>query len=96
MSKEAPRFHPVDDTETEARAREVQLLINAIEPDPRWQPWFVSDEASLFDCLGNDEADMRRRLSFYFGRDPGVDLRQPVWLVVERLRAIFPAWPYDE
>jgi hypothetical protein len=83
-------------TETQARAREIQLLINVIEPDPRWQPRFVSDEASLLDCLGNDADDIRRRLSFYFGRDPGVDLRQPAWLVVDRLKATFPAWPYDE
>jgi hypothetical protein len=96
MSEEAPRLRPANDTETEARAREVQLLINVIEPDSRWQPIFVSDKASLRDCLGKDEDDMRRRLSFYFGRDPGVDLRLPAWVVVDRLKAVFPEWPYDE
>jgi hypothetical protein len=96
MSDDTPRLRPADDSETQARLREVQLLINVIEPDPRWQPTFVSDRASLLDCLGNDEPDMLRRLAFYFGRPPGVDLREPVWRVVDRLKALFPDWPYDE
>jgi hypothetical protein len=95
MPDDSPKLRAADTTETEARAREVQLLINIIEPDPRWQPMFVSDLASLLDCLGNDQDDMRRRLSFYFGRDPGIDLRQPAWRVVDRLKSAFPAWPYD-
>ena len=70
MSEETPRLRLADDTETEARGREVQLLINIIEPDPRWQPLVVSDRASLLDCLGNDEGDMLRRLTFYFGQIP--------------------------
>ena len=96
MPEKPPKFRSADTTETEARAREVQLLINVIEPDPRWQPTFVSDLASLLDCLGNDEEDMRRRLSFYFGRDLVIDLRQPSWRVVDRLKSVFPSWPYNE
>jgi len=29
------------DDETKKRSREIQLLINLIEPDPKMQPWFV-------------------------------------------------------
>ena len=96
MSEEAPRLRPADDTQTQTRAREVQLLVNVVEPDPRWQPSFISDKASLLDCLGNEEDDMRRRLAFYFGRNSDVDLRQPVWRVVDQLKASFPEWPYNE
>jgi hypothetical protein len=96
MSEERPHLRLAEATKTEARSREIQLLINIIEPDPRWQPSFVSDKASLLDCLGNDEDEMLRRLSFYFGRDPDIDLRQPAWAVVDRLKATFPTWPYHE
>ena len=96
MSEESPKLRAADDTRTEAYAREIQLLINVIEPDPRWQPMFVSDLASLLDCLGNEEDEIRRRLAFYFGSDPGIDLRQPAWRVVDRLKSTFPEWPYDE
>ena len=96
MSEEAPRLRPADDTQTQIRTREVQLLVYVIEPDPRWQPSFISDKASLLDCLSNDEDDMRRRLAFYFGRNAEVDLRQPVWRVVDQLKGSFEEWPYDE
>jgi hypothetical protein len=35
--------------ETEARKREVQLLINISEPDPQYQPLILTDEASILD-----------------------------------------------
>ena len=32
------------------RPREMQLLINVIVPDPRYQPYYLSDDATLFNA----------------------------------------------
>ena len=89
MPEEQPkRFEIAPDTEIKRRVREVQLLLNVVEPDPDYQPLVLTDEASLFDAVGHEEDEIRRRLELYFravlrlrleraalalgGRDPGV------------------------
>ncbi len=61
------RFEIAPDTEVQRRAREVQLLLNVIEPDPEYQPFVLTDEASVFDAVGHEEDEIRRRLELYFG-----------------------------
>ena len=80
-------------TETESRRREVQLLINIAEPDPEYQPFIVTDEASLLDAVATDASDIERRLTAYFGHSLGLDLRAPIWRVVEAIKRIRPGWP---
>ena len=36
-------------TEIAKRDREVHLILNVVEPDPDYQPVFISDEATFFD-----------------------------------------------
>jgi hypothetical protein len=50
-------------SETEARQREVQLLINIAQPDPKYQPFIVTDEASLLVLFDLDE----HSISFWSG-----------------------------
>jgi len=50
-------FEIAPDTEIQRRAREVQFLLNVVEPDPEYQPFVLTDEASLFDAVGHDEDD---------------------------------------
>ena len=45
-------FEIAPDTEIQRWAREVQFLLNVIEPDPEYQPFVLTDEASLFDAVG--------------------------------------------
>ena len=87
--------HPpfTGDPETRKRAREVQLLVNIIEPDPEYQPAFVSDEATLLDCLGTPEDEMLKRLAAHFGSQFDHDLRQPVWKFVDQLKVSYIGWP---
>ena len=81
--------------ETDLRRREVQLLINIAEPDPEYQPFIVTDEASLLDAVAADASDVERRLIAYFGHSLGLDLRTPIWRVVDAIKRIRPGWPDD-
>ena len=82
-------------SETERRKRAVQLLINLAEPDPEYQPFFLSDEANLFDAVGTAPELIQQRLDAYFGERLPVSLRLPVYQLVDAIRAIRPEWPED-
>lgn len=79
--------------EIERRSREVQLLMNVVEPDPEYQAFFLSDEASILDICGADQALIERRLEAYFGVPFPCPLNAPLWQVVDRLKQMFPQWP---
>lgn len=81
--------------ETEARSREIQLLINVVEPDPEYQPVGLTDEASLLDAVATSDDDMLRRLSAYFRADLELDLRMPIWRLVDVIKRMRPGWPDD-
>lgn len=80
-------------TETERRAREVQILVNIIEPDPELQPFLLTDEASPLEVSGTEPEVIRGRLEFYFRRPLPVPLTTPLWQLVDALRDAFPGWP---
>ena len=84
-----------DSSQTEARRREVQLLINIAEPDPEYQPFVLTDEASLLDAVASGPEEITRRLCAYFGADLKLDLRTPVWRLVETIKHLIPGWPDD-
>jgi hypothetical protein len=90
------RFEIAPDTEIGRRAREVQLLLNVVEPDPGYQPFVLTDEASVFDAVGHDEDEIRRRLELHFGRAVALDLSVPLWRLVDEIRAWRPGWPEEE
>jgi hypothetical protein len=90
------RFEIAPHTEIQRRAREVQLLLNLVEPDPEHQPFVLTDEASLFDAVGREEDEIRRRLELYFGRPFAFDLSLPIWRLVDEIRAWRPGWPEEE
>jgi hypothetical protein len=37
------------------RQREIDILVNVIEPDPHYQRLFISDRAMVFDAFGDWE-----------------------------------------
>ena len=82
-------------TETEARKREVQLLINLVEPDPVYQPFVLTDEASLLDAVPTEPDEISRRLNAYFGADLALDLGSPVWRLVDHIKRLRPGWPEE-
>jgi hypothetical protein len=81
--------------ETERRSREIQLLINVVEPDPEYQPILITDEATFFDAIGVDSDVIKRRLDFYFGRKLGISLHLPLWKFVDQAKDFMPGWPDD-
>ena len=80
-------------SETELRQREIQLLINVVEPDPEYQPMFVSDEATFLDVCGSDIDEINERLCFYFKAQLSADIKQPLWKFVDAAKKQFPGWP---
>jgi hypothetical protein len=79
--------------ETESRKREVQLLINVVESDPQYQAFILTDEASLLDCVLAEPSEIYRRLNTYFLADLGLDIRIPVWRLVDCIKQLRPGWP---
>jgi len=90
------RFEAAPDPEVGRRAREVQLLLNVVEPDPEYQPFVLTDASSACDAVGHQEAEIRRRLELYFGRPVALDLGVPLWRLVDDIRAWLPGWPEEE
>jgi hypothetical protein len=80
---------------TEARKREIQLLINIAEPDPQYQPFILTDEASFLDAVATEPTAISRRLDAYFGKQLGLDLHLPLWRLVDRIKQLLPQWPDD-
>jgi hypothetical protein len=87
------KIEPAPSIKTEARKREVQLIINLVEPDPEYQPFILTDEASLLDAVATEPHEISRRLNDYFGTDLGLDLGTPVWRLVDRIKQLRPGWP---
>ena len=79
--------------EIESRAREVQLIINVVEPDPEYQPTFISDEACFYDITGKDEKEVEANLRHYFKGELPAQLNTPVWQFIEIVKRRYPGWP---
>lgn len=79
--------------ETEKFSREIQLLINVVEPDPGYQPFFVSDDACFFDITGATEQEIEAKLRFYFKGELPAALKTPLWRFAEIVKSQYPEWP---
>lgn len=83
-----------NDAEILKRKREVLIIINIIEPDPDYQPTFISDKATLFDLFGHNECEMRERLTLYFKNIvPSLDLTLPLWKLIDAIKIKINTWP---
>lgn len=87
------RIEVAPTVETELRAREVQLLLNIIEPDPDLQAFLVTDEASALDVSSHSAEVVRARLETYLRRPLPMSLRTPLWILVDAIRRELPGWP---
>lgn len=81
--------------ETEARRREIQLLINIAEPDPQYQPFILTDEASILDAISTEPTAIAHRFDTYFDMEMKLDLSLPLWRLVDRIKQLLPQWPDD-
>jgi hypothetical protein len=60
-----------------------------------YQPFILADEASLLDAVATAPDVIAKRLVDYFGVDLSLDLRLPVWQLVDQIRRLRPSWPDD-
>jgi hypothetical protein len=79
--------------EIDKRKREIQLLLNVVEPDPELQPFLLTDEATFFDAVGDPEQEIRRRLDFYFGQRLPLSLKLPLWQFADEVKRLVVGWP---
>ena len=93
MDLRGKKIEFADTSEVEEREREVRYIFNIVQPDPDYQPIFLSDESTLLDATIHDEAECRRRLECYFGSPFPFGLHQPVWRLVDDIKQCFPGWP---
>lgn len=77
----------------QARAREIQLIINLLVPDISCQPWYLADDASVLDIYNQRPMTIESRLKAYFGKDFHIEIKQPLWRFVDQIKAMFPEWP---
>jgi hypothetical protein len=80
-------YHLASDVEVMKRRSECERLLRAIcEPDDF--PWFVSDEATVFEVCMVEEAEILTRLTNSYGAAiSAADLALPIWQLAERLDA---------
>jgi len=95
MTSSPPNVTHAPSTETLARGREVQLLINIAEPDPEFQPFALTDEASLLDAVCTPPTEIARRLDAYFRGNLELNLALPLWRLVDAVKRLRPGWPDD-
>ena len=93
MPSSPPTSEHVPSTETLARGREVQLIINIAEPDPELQPFVLTDAASLLDAVPTPPIEIVRRLDAYFRADLELNLALPLWRLVDVIKRLRPGWP---
>lgn len=80
-------------SETDRRSRELQLLLNIIEPDPVYQATIFDDIACALDVSPNSRSVVQERLECYLGFSlPGM-LRMPLWRLVDAIAERCPGWP---
>ena len=80
---------------SKTKRREIEILVNIIAPDSKYQPWYLADEADLFAVRDQSEKVIRPRLEGYFGKPLKFEIRnrQPLWELVDEIKKLYPDWP---
>ena len=81
---------------SEKRKREIQFLINIVEPDPEYQPFFISDEATFLDLVSNEPTEISKKIESYFNNNFKINLSLPAWRIVDFIKDKVLNWPDSE
>ena len=84
-----------EQTENDRCKREIQILVNIIQPDPQYQPLLLTGQATPFQIYELSERTIRERLEGYFRCPLPIPLASPLWQIVDALKARHPGWPDD-
>ncbi len=90
--KKQASFELASSTEIESRQADVDALVAIIEPDPEFRPYFLSDEASVFEVTMDSEEEILARLTARIGKGIDFSLHEPLWRIVDHLNATRPDW----
>lgn len=74
--------------------REIQLLFNIVQPDPKYQPSTKHISESLTECFNLEENVLQKRLMQYFGDSFDIPINQPLPDLVEQINATYKDWLY--
>ncbi|CAH0535132.1 hypothetical protein VST7929_02793 [Vibrio stylophorae] len=91
MSEHLSQFE--DNHHSQAVGREIQLLINLLEPDPALQPTWVSDEDCFFDICTLTRKEIEEKLRIYFRGELPADVSLPLWRFIAKVQEQYPSWP---
>jgi hypothetical protein len=68
------------------RKQELNILINVIESDSQYQPYFISDKATVYDVFGHSEQELRNSLETYFKMKLDISFDLPIWKLIDVLK----------
>lgn len=88
------QIEPADDTETFERISYIRELIGYFAGEAVAKNAFVSDESYLADfyVIGDTDEQAKEEIWKNFPRKFDIDMRAPIYQVVDRIRAEFPGW----
>lgn len=72
--------------------REIQLLFNIVQPDPKYQPSTKRISDCLTECFNLEEKVLQNRLMQYFGDSFDIPINQPLPDLVEQINEKYKDW----
>ena len=72
--------------------REIQLLFNLVQPDPKFQPDPRRIGETLPECFNLDQEVLLLRLKQYFGESFDLQINQPLPDLVEEINSKYKDW----
>ena len=84
------------ENEIHRRSREINIIINLLQPDPCFQPIILGNDTTVFDVTHETEEDIKKKFELYFGASFNFPLNQPLWTLIDKIKQAFPGWPDDE
>jgi hypothetical protein len=82
-----------DQIQVNERKRELQLILNIIQPDPEHQPLVVYDATCFNNVTWQNIKEIEERLRFYFKGDLPASLATPIWQFIDEVKLQYPGWP---
>ena len=75
-----------DETEIEKRREELEVFISSVI-DPEEAPYFVSDEASVYDITLEDDEEVLKKIKRKYGLSLNhCWLKKPIWQLLDHLK----------
>ena len=75
-----------------AYQREIQLLFNIVQPDPKFQPIARRTSEALTECFDIEDEILLNRLKQYFGDSFDLKINQPIPDLVEEINSKYKDW----